>query len=98
VVTYVATGGYVLAEVGVRELKEHASEILRRVREKKEVVTITYRGKAVARLVPVESLEDKRAEALAVLAEMKELAQEIGKKWPSGVSAVEAVKEQRREL
>ena len=87
-----------MTEVGIRDLKQHASEILRKVREKKEIVTITYRGKAVARLVPVESLEDKRAEAMAVLAEMKELAQEIGKEWPPGVSAAEAVKEQRREL
>ncbi|HZA22419.1 MAG TPA: type II toxin-antitoxin system prevent-host-death family antitoxin, partial [Dehalococcoidia bacterium] len=55
--------------MGIRELKQQASEILRRVREKKEIITITYRGKAVAKLVPVESLEDKRAEAAAVWAE-----------------------------
>jgi prevent-host-death family protein len=84
--------------VGIRELKQQASEILRRVREKKEIITITYRGKAVAKLVPVESLEDKRAEAAAVWAEMEELAREIGRHWPPDVSAAEAVSEQRREL
>ena len=87
-----------MAEVGIRELKQQASEILRRVREKKEIITITYRGKAVAKLVPVESLEDKRAEAAAVWAEMEELAREIGRHWPPGVSAAEVVSEQRREL
>ena len=87
-----------MAEVGIRELKRQASEILRRVRENKEVVTITYRGKPVARLVPVESMEDKRAEAMAVLAEMDELAREIGRHLPPGASGVEAVSEQRREL
>jgi prevent-host-death family protein len=55
-----------LAEVGIRELKQQASEIVRRVREKKEVITITYRGKAVAKLVPIENMEDKRAEAMAI--------------------------------
>jgi prevent-host-death family protein len=85
-----------LAEIGIRELKQHASEILRRVRENKEVVTITYRGKPVARLVPVESMEDKRAEARAVLAEMDELARELEPYLPKGASAADAVSEQRR--
>ena len=33
-----------------------------------------------------------------IWAEMDELASEISKKWPKGVSAVEAVREQRRNL
>jgi len=87
-----------MVEVGVRELKRRASHILRQVREKKETITITYRGRPVARLVPVEDMESKRAEALAVWAKMDDLAREIGAHWPEGVSAVEAVREQRREL
>jgi prevent-host-death family protein len=87
-----------MMEVGIRELKQRASYILRQVREKKETIIITHRGRPVARLVPVEDLESKRAEALAVWAEMDELAREIGAHWPEGVSAVEAVREQRREL
>ena len=85
-------------EVGVRELKQHTGEIVRQVREKKASVTITYRGRAVARLVPTESVEGKRAEAAAVWAEMDELAREVGARWPAGVSAAEAVQDQRREL
>jgi len=87
-----------MVEVGIRELKQRASHILRQVREKKETITITYRGRPVARLVPVEDMESKRAEALAVWAKMDDLAREIGAHWPEGVSAVEAVREQRREL
>ena len=87
-----------MVEVGVRELKRRASHILRQVREKKETFIITYRGRPVARLVPAEDMESKKAEALAVLAEIDELAREIGAHWPEGVSAVEAVREQRREL
>lgn len=87
-----------MGEIGVREFKQRANEILRRVREKKETFIVTYRGRAVARLVPVEDLESTRAEALAVLAEADELARKIGALWPKGVSALEAVQEQRRDL
>jgi prevent-host-death family protein len=87
-----------MVEVGVRELKRRASDILRQVREGKETITITYRGRAIARIVPVEDLESQKAEALAVLAEADELARKIGALWPKGVSALEAVQEQRREL
>jgi prevent-host-death family protein len=87
-----------MMEVGIRELKQRASYILRQVREKKETIIITHRGRAVARLVPVEDQESKRAETMAVLAEADELARKIGAVWPRGVSAAEAVREQRREL
>ena len=40
----------------------------------------------------------KAAAAQVVWSEMDDLAQEIGALWPKGVSAVEAVEEQRREL
>ncbi len=86
-----------MKEMGVRELKEHTSEALRYVLEKKEAVTITRRGKVIAKLVPIED-ESIWKESKKVLEEMDELAKEIGKHWPAGVSAAEAVKEQRREL
>jgi prevent-host-death family protein len=41
-----------MKSVGVRELKEHASEVLRRV-QRGEIVEITVRGKPVARMVPL---------------------------------------------
>jgi prevent-host-death family protein len=41
-------------EVGVRELRDHLSRYLNRVREGDEVV-ITDRGRAIARVVPVGS-------------------------------------------
>jgi antitoxin (DNA-binding transcriptional repressor) of toxin-antitoxin stability system len=68
------------------------------VREKKEVFTVTLRGRVVAQLVPVADTEKAREEDLKVLAEMRTLAGEIGKYLPSGTSAVEAIREQRREL
>lgn len=87
-----------MEEIGVRELKENTSEVLRRVREAKESYTITYRGRAVAHLVPADPELEERAKWEKVWAEMDKTAAEISKKWPKGVSAVDAVREQRREL
>ncbi len=87
-----------MVKVGIRQLKEHASDLLRRVRERNEIITITHRGRAVARLVPVTDEDSEKAEARTIWAGMDELAQEIDVHWPEGVSAVDAVHEQRREI
>ena len=87
-----------MREVGIKELKQYASEIIRYALTSHEEVAITLRGKVVARLVPVETPEDRRERAMRVWKDMDELAAEIGRSWPKGVSAVEAIAEQRREL
>jgi prevent-host-death family protein len=86
--------------VSVRELKAHTSRILRELQERGQPVTVTNRGRVVARLVPERRImtDVERAKMAAVLADMDELAAEIGAHWPEGVSAVDAVREQRREL
>ncbi|MFW6195546.1 MAG: type II toxin-antitoxin system Phd/YefM family antitoxin [Chloroflexota bacterium] len=87
-----------MREVGVRELKEKASDILRSVREDRETVAITYRGRVVARLAPAEEPDDDAdVEFDRVWAEMDRVAEEIGKRWPRNVTAEEAVREQRRD-
>ena len=83
-------------EIGIRELKANASEVLRRVREEHATYDVTYRGKVIAKLVPVESKEFDREEFDRVWAEMDEIAREVSKTWPKGVSAAEAVAEDRR--
>ena len=40
--------------VGVRELKEQASRLLRRVREEGAIIDITYHGEIIARLIPAD--------------------------------------------
>jgi prevent-host-death family protein len=44
--------------IGVRELKTHASEIMRNVREDGVCYTITYRGKPVGVLLPLKENGD----------------------------------------
>ncbi len=84
--------------IGVRELSEHTSEIVRQVRTKGATIEITYRGKVVARLVPVQEPQTMDEDTSRVWTTLDRLAEEISKSWPEGVSAVEAVREVRREL
>jgi prevent-host-death family protein len=43
-----------MTAIGIRDLKLRTSEIVRRVREEHESVDVTYRGRVVARIVPVD--------------------------------------------
>ena len=87
-----------MPDIGVRELKENASEVLRRVRDEKARYRITYRGRVIAELAPTSDDDRGHDDWERIWAEMDETAAEISKKWPKGVSAVDAVREQRREL
>jgi prevent-host-death family protein len=44
-----------MTSIGVRELKQSASAVLARVRENGEEVEVTYRGRVIARIVPVRA-------------------------------------------
>jgi prevent-host-death family protein len=83
--------------VGVRELKENPGKFLRLVRDTRQELDITIRGQAVARLVPLEQrISDE--ELSEYWRRHDELADEIGRHWPEGFSAVDAIREQRRDL
>jgi len=84
-----------MVTVGVRELKQQASELIRLVRETGSEVQVTHRGKVVALLVPVAPAKSKASENRA-WANLDTLAAEIGARWPKGVSAAQAVSESRR--
>ncbi len=84
-----------MVTVGIRELKQQASELVRMVRETGKEVRITYHGKVVALLVPVEPAAHTEQETRAWM-EIDHLAAEIGARWPEEVSAARAVAEGRR--
>ena len=84
--------------IGVRELKAHASEILKCVREEGASYTVTHRGHAIARLTPIQPRRQKYDSVEELLASFDELAEEIGRYLPPEVDAVETVREMRREL
>jgi len=86
-------------KAGIRELKNQTSRIVSEVREEMAEYVITSQGRPVAMLRPF-TREDEEAirqlEAEQAMAEMKSLADEIGKAWKSPKSAVELIDEQRR--
>ncbi len=94
-----------MARVGVRELKNQATEIIRNVRENQAEYLVTYRGRPVAVLLPVDeawlATEARRAAETVtpsddVWAELEALREEIDQSWQSEKTAVELVSEQRR--
>lgn len=87
-----------MSTVGIRELKTNTSEIVRRVRESGEVIDITHRGEVVARLIPARPAETTADELAALWADMDRLTEEISERWTGTPSAVDAVREGRREL
>jgi prevent-host-death family protein len=87
-----------MTTIGVRELRQHTSKILRRVREEGETVEITYHGEVIARLIPVKRPQPADEEIAAILTDLEELSAEISAKWPEGVSALDAIRDVRRDL
>jgi len=84
-----------MVTVGIRELKQQASELIRLVRETGSEVRVTYRGQVVALLIPVAPLNDVAGEKHA-WDNLDLLASEIEARWPKGVSAAQAIAEGRR--
>ena len=84
--------------IGIRELKQQTSQILRRVREQNESVEITYHGEAIARLIPIEPKLPSVEDMAAILTDLQELSAEISVQWPKDISALDAVNDVRREL
>ena len=82
-------------EIGIRELKTRASEVVRKVKEKRARYVITQRGKPAALLIPLDA-EIDRARADQVWERLEKLREEIGKGWQSEKSAVEILSEMRR--
>ena len=84
-----------MVTVGIRELKQQTSKIIRLVRETGSQVQVTHRGKVVALLIPVAPAKSPAKENRR-WANLDSLAAEIGAGWPKGISAAQAVSESRR--
>jgi prevent-host-death family protein len=85
--------------IGVRELKNQTSRLVRAVREEMAEYVITVRGEPVAVLRPFtdeDARQMRQAELNEALAEMKTLAQQVAEAWKSSKSGVELVEQQRR--
>jgi prevent-host-death family protein len=82
-----------MRSVGIRELKQNASRVVRNVQKTGEEVSVTVRGEVVARIVPVKP--PRRRKSDSVWTDFDQLAREIGKRW-KGPGAAATVREGRR--
>ncbi len=87
-----------MREIGVRELKVKASEIIRSVRKRRARYVITYRGRPVGLLSPLDDQEPSGAASgePAAWDELTRLGKEIGRGWPAGLSSADVLSEMRR--
>jgi prevent-host-death family protein len=84
-----------IEEIGIRELKSRASEVVRAVKEERARYVITQRGKPAAIIVPLDAAPPEKS-ADEVWERLRQLGEEIGKGWESEKSAVEILSEMRR--
>lgn len=84
-----------MVTVGIRELKQQTSELIRMVRETGSEIQVTYHGQVVALLVPVNN-KAKSKSAERAWTQLDNLAAEISVNWKKGLSAAKAVSEGRR--
>lgn len=85
--------------LGVCELRERIDEILRLVEEEGETIEITKDDEVIARVVPAHKLRrSSKRNNDAAWADLHRIAEEIGTHWKDDVSAVEAVRDVRRDL
>ena len=85
--------------IGVRDLKNRASELVRDVHEREAEYIVTLRGQPVAVLKPLSDKNEqelKMAEREDALSKLDALAEQIARAWRSPKSAVELIEEQRR--
>jgi prevent-host-death family protein len=82
-------------EIGIRELKSRASEVVRSVKEDRTRYVITQRGKPAAIIVPLDAAPPETS-ANEVWERLQQLGEEISKGWQSEKSAVEILSEMRR--
>lgn len=85
--------------VGVRELKTHAARILRHVREARASYVVTYRGRAVGMILPLEPTEVTAAtpeDAAAAWDTFLRAGRRLERRFRRGVSGVRLLSATRR--
>ncbi|HSN75897.1 MAG TPA: type II toxin-antitoxin system prevent-host-death family antitoxin [Anaerolineae bacterium] len=88
--------------IGVRELREHTADVLRQVREQKAEYVITYQGKPVAFLAPVDEQAVESAMVQAGRSTVEDgwdaymrLVEELRSTWPADLSTQDLLDEIR---
>jgi len=89
--------------IGVRELRQRTSEVIRRVREDGAEYVVTYQGRPVAIILPLDTRQAEKemvqASKRAVLGSWERyerLAEELRRAWPADLSTQDVLDSIRR--
>ena len=82
-------------EIGIRELKARASELVRAVKEERARYVITQRGKPAALIIPLDAAQPEKS-GNQVLERLDQIGAEISRSWKGNRSAVQILAEIRR--
>ena len=89
-----------MAEIGIKELKTRASELVREVRERQASYVVTHRGKPVGLLTPFQEGSQITTPVAEYgrdpWQELERLGEEISQRWKSSSSSAELVSDMRR--
>lgn len=85
-----------MEEIGIRELKARASDVVRAVKEQRARYVITQRGVPVAVIIPMDAAVAPKPTDDEVWESLMKIREELGKGWQSEKSAVEILSEMRR--
>lgn len=86
-----------MPRIGIRDMKAHASEVMRDVRENRARYVVTHRGEPVGVIVPYSPKEERQPlspdESWSQLFTALEA---LGKSWNTPLTSVEVLDEMRR--
>ena len=91
-----------MVAIQAKDLRDQADDVLRRLRTTGEPFEIVDDGQIVARLVPAVSSQDRAGtdddDVERWLEEMDRLAEQISATLPEGTTALDPIRDIRREL
>lgn len=90
-----------MGAIQAKELREQTADVLRRLQETGEAIEIFDDGQVIARLVPAVKSRGQAGADDDVerwLEEMDQLIEEIGASMPEGTTALDLIRDIRRDL
>ncbi|MBL8063777.1 MAG: type II toxin-antitoxin system Phd/YefM family antitoxin [Anaerolineales bacterium] len=84
-----------MEEIGIRELKARASDVVRAVKEQRARYVITQRGVPVAVIIPMDAVPPEKNNGEA-LQKMMELRKKLGKNVRNKKNSIDILSEMRR--
>lgn len=95
-----------MTTITIEELEARVREVIDALAQGGEPVAVTRDGVAIAEIIPMAAAHQgatvnprwSEEERAAYWAEWEALSKEVAKTWPKGVSAVDAIREDRSRL